>query len=211
MTGYELKKFFDTSVAHFWNAELSQIYPTLRQLESEGLVEMKVQVQEDRPNRKVYSITDDGRRDLVDWLGTPADPDHVREPLMIKVFFGASMSKEAMVRVLRRRIEEMETANRHYDRGCTVIERLATGIGMKREAMFWDLTLDAGRRHNESAIAWAEETIAKIEQLDDSFFRDRPLHVGQMDVRLAVEVLEKLKAEMPYALASVERARNDES
>src|SRR6266508_4499259 len=66
MTGYELKKFFDTSVAHFWNAELSQIYPALKAMESEGLVEMKVEVQNDRPNRKVYSITESGRRELVD-------------------------------------------------------------------------------------------------------------------------------------------------
>lgn len=32
-TGYELKKVFDISVAHFWNAELSQIYPSLKALD----------------------------------------------------------------------------------------------------------------------------------------------------------------------------------
>ncbi len=95
MTGYELKKFFDTSVAHFWNAELSQIYPALKAMESEGLVEMKVEVQDDRPNRKVYSITESGRRELVDWLAKPADRDQVREPILIKVFFGSSLSKQA--------------------------------------------------------------------------------------------------------------------
>ena len=72
MTGYELKKFFDTSVAHFWNAELSQIYPALKAMESEGLVEMKVEVQDDRPNRKVYSITENGRRELLN--GSPNRP-----------------------------------------------------------------------------------------------------------------------------------------
>ena len=34
MTGYELKQFFDSSIQHFWNAELSQIYPTLKSLEA---------------------------------------------------------------------------------------------------------------------------------------------------------------------------------
>ena len=77
MTGYELKKFFDTSVAHFWNAELSQIYPALKAMESEGLVEMKVEVQDDRPNRKVYSITDSGRRELLEWLAKPADREQL--------------------------------------------------------------------------------------------------------------------------------------
>ena len=42
MTGYELKQFFDSSVQHFWNAELSQIYPTLKSLEEGGFVAMHV-------------------------------------------------------------------------------------------------------------------------------------------------------------------------
>jgi len=61
MTGYELKKFVDTSVADFWSGELSQIYSTLKQLEADSLAEVNVEVQTDRPNRKVYSITPRGR------------------------------------------------------------------------------------------------------------------------------------------------------
>src|SRR5260370_24297221 len=108
MTGYELKKFFDTSVAHFWNAELSQIYPTLKSLEAEGLVEMEVDVQQDRPNRKVYSITDDGRQDLRDWLKQPSEPKQVREPLLIKGFFGATLRRDELIAVLRDRIEGLK-------------------------------------------------------------------------------------------------------
>src|SRR6266545_4413640 len=100
MTGYELKKFFDTSVAHFWNAELSQIYPALKSMESDGLVEMRVEVQDDRPNRKEYSITEKGRRELLDWLAKPADPEQVREPILIKVFFGAALRKDEVLEVL---------------------------------------------------------------------------------------------------------------
>src|SRR5437763_12566912 len=83
MTGYELKKFFDTSVAHFWNSEQSQIYSAPKQLETEDLVEMHIEVQTDRPHRKVYSITEDGRNELMDWLATPPEPERVREPLRI--------------------------------------------------------------------------------------------------------------------------------
>jgi DNA-binding PadR family transcriptional regulator len=209
MTGYELKKFFDTSIAHFWNAELSQIYPTLKQLESEGLVDMRVDVQADRPNRKVYSITDDGRRELVDWLARPADPDQVREPLMIKVFFGASLSKPELVQVLRHRIDELRQSNDYYARGCSVIQNFANSVGMNREAFFWQITIDAGRKTNEAAIEWAEEAIARIEQLDDSFFATYPIHIGKMDVRRAVDILDKLKTEIPEARASARRSSSE--
>ena len=39
-TGYDLKKFFDQSVRHFWTADQSQIYRILARLGDEGKVEM---------------------------------------------------------------------------------------------------------------------------------------------------------------------------
>ena len=101
MTGYELKKLFDVSIAHFWNGELSHIYSTLKHLESDGLADVEVDVQTDRPNRKVYSITDDGRRELNDWLASPPEPEQVREPVLVKVFFGASLSKPSKAALTR--------------------------------------------------------------------------------------------------------------
>ncbi|TAK73072.1 MAG: PadR family transcriptional regulator, partial [Dehalococcoidia bacterium] len=88
MTGYEVKRFFDSSVQHFWNAELSQIYPTLKSLEESGFVDMRVEVQQNRPNRKIYAITDDGRAEFERWFRAPQPPADLRDPFLIKVFFG---------------------------------------------------------------------------------------------------------------------------
>ncbi len=60
-TGYELKEVFDDSVQHFWSADQSQIYRTLNELMAENYVTMEVVPQDNRPNRKVYSITTSGR------------------------------------------------------------------------------------------------------------------------------------------------------
>jgi len=146
MTGYELKKFFDTSVAHFWNAELSQIYPALKQLEGEGLVEMKVEVQEDRPNRKVYSITDTGRRELLDWLATPAQHEQVREPILIKVFFGSSLPKPELISVLQNCADETRTALTYLQYAHQFVDKFVESIGLQHEALFWHLTIDCGLR-----------------------------------------------------------------
>ncbi|MGE5576976.1 MAG: PadR family transcriptional regulator, partial [Syntrophothermus sp.] len=48
MTGYDLGNFFKQSVAHFWHAELSQIYRELGKLEEKGLVKSEIQPQESR-------------------------------------------------------------------------------------------------------------------------------------------------------------------
>src|SRR6266545_6406484 len=184
MTGYELKKFFDTSVAHFWNAELSQIYPALKAMESEGLVEMKVEVQNDRPNRKVYSITESGRRELVDWLSKPAERDQVREPILIKVFFGSSLSKRELIEVLRNSADDVRWMVTYLDYAHAFVDKFVESIGLQHEAFFWQLTIDAGLKIHKAELGWAEEAIQKIEAADDSIFECvEHAYDGVVDIR----------------------------
>lgn len=201
MTGYELKKFFDTSVAHFWNAELSQIYPSLKQMESEGLVDMQVDVQEDRPNRKVYTITADGREELIDWLAKPAETEQIREPVLIKVFFGANLKREELIEVLRERIEGLRRGIA-YLQGCGLfVDRFSGGIGLKKEALFWALTPKLGIKQCEAEIEWAEEAIETLQAMGDSAF-DHCHQGNHMEVRTAMEIFDRIKAAVPQLSAS---------
>ena len=68
LSGYDLKKFFDETVRHFWSAPQSQIYRTLARMAETGWVEMERIKQEDRPDRKVYHVTGEGRDELRRWL-----------------------------------------------------------------------------------------------------------------------------------------------
>lgn len=108
MTGYEVKQFFDSSVQHFWNAELSQIYPTLKTLEEQGWVDKQVEVQEHRPNRKIYAITETGREEFARWLRQPSPATDLRDPFLIKIFFGTEISLEDVLVLLRREKEEQQ-------------------------------------------------------------------------------------------------------
>jgi DNA-binding PadR family transcriptional regulator len=198
MTGYELKKFFDTTVAHFWNAEQSQIYSTLKQLEAEDLVEMQVEVQTDRPNRKVYSITEDGRNELREWLAKPADPEQVREPLLIKIFFGRVISREELIQLLQTRIAELERTIDAYEAGRGMMDRFAAAASREDDAEFWKLTVEAGVRHHSSEREWAREAIRRIERLPESVFRATyDPSEKELDPRGAQQLLEAFTAENP--------------
>ena len=192
-TGYEIKKVFDISVAHFWSAELSQIYPSLKTLESEGLVEMKVEVQADRPNRKVYSITDDGRRELIDWLGKPAEPDQVREPLLVKLFFAAAGGKEHTLTVLRRRSTDLRQRLEGYSQGLALVERYSTAAKLDSEALFWRLTIEYGITHTEANLKFIEDAIEMLEGTDEEAFVAAPEQYAGMATRERVEILDMLK------------------
>lgn len=198
-TGYELKKVFDVSVAHFWSAELSQIYPTLKALEAEGLVEMKVEVQADRPNRKVYSITDDGRRELIDWLGTPAEPDQIREPLLVKLFFAAAGGKEHVIGVLRQRAEDLRHRLDGYRAGLDLVNTYSQAARLEREEPFWRLTIEYGISHTQANLDWIERSIQYLTEMDDSAFVSTPEQYALMDTRRRVEILDMLKKRLLVA------------
>ena len=61
MTGYDLKKMFDESINNFWAASLSQIYRELGALEGKGYLTSVIEPQDDRPDKRIYSITEAGR------------------------------------------------------------------------------------------------------------------------------------------------------
>jgi DNA-binding PadR family transcriptional regulator len=61
MTGYELAKTFDASIGFFWKADHQQIYRELSKLRDRGHVQAREVVQTGKPNKLVYTLTDDGR------------------------------------------------------------------------------------------------------------------------------------------------------
>jgi DNA-binding PadR family transcriptional regulator len=52
-----------------------QVYTTLDRLRRDGLVAPEVVSQSARPDKKVYVLTPEGRRQLQDWLATPSPPE----------------------------------------------------------------------------------------------------------------------------------------
>src|SRR4030042_3369491 len=86
-SGYDLKKIFDNTVQHFWPADQSQIYRTLARLTEQGCIDMEKGEQTTRPDRKVYHITESGRRELSGWLMSPPQMEATRSTALVQVFF----------------------------------------------------------------------------------------------------------------------------
>ena len=170
MTGYELKQFFDSSVQHFWNAELSQIYPTLKALEEAAFVDKRVEVQERRPNRKIYAITDTGREEFARWVRVPQPPADLRDPFMIKLFFGNEMPLEDILVLLRRQMEEQQKVLVFSE---TVLrEKIRASVehhNSPRHGLFWTLTLEMAIAYRRAYIEWCEKS---MQLLEESFLGD---------------------------------------
>src|ERR1700686_5900909 len=71
LSGYDIKGLFDHVLSAMWAAAHSQIYNELRRMKELGWVEMEREEQEARPDRKVYSITEQGHVALRQWQAQP--------------------------------------------------------------------------------------------------------------------------------------------
>ena len=74
LSGYDLAKQFAQSVGHVWHAPDSQIYPELRKMEAEGLVEGEQQARGERGHRRLYHVTPAGDAAFTTWMAAPALP-----------------------------------------------------------------------------------------------------------------------------------------
>ncbi|HEY3418467.1 MAG TPA: PadR family transcriptional regulator, partial [Armatimonadota bacterium] len=162
-SGYDLKEVFDLSVQHFWPADQSQIYRTLSRLEEHGWAEREVIEQEERPDKKVYHITEEGRQELRGWLTTPLPFKGGRSAPLIQVFFAGQLSDEELLTMFRRAAEQLRQGLAGLQRIPDLTSPYTQAVGSPREVFCWMLTLECGMRTSEAYLAWLESVIARLE------------------------------------------------
>lgn len=107
-TPYELKQIVNASLGHFWPFPHSQLYSEPERLAELGLLQVDQETSGRR--RKRYSITASGREALTAWLQDPdGERTEMREPGLLKLFFGALAQPADVARLARARV-------RHYER-----------------------------------------------------------------------------------------------
>ncbi|MET9800142.1 PadR family transcriptional regulator [Streptomyces sp. NPDC006368] len=84
-SGYQLAKAFDVGVANFWHALPQQLYAELTKLEKEGLISGREVVQEARPNKRLFRVTDAGLAELENFAAAVSKPSFIRDDLLVKV------------------------------------------------------------------------------------------------------------------------------
>ena len=88
--GYKLKRAFEERFGEAWpSINIGQIYTSLQRHERDGYVTVTVVEQADRPDKKVYALTDAGREALRDWLEGPARTTRLRDQFFLKFLLAA--------------------------------------------------------------------------------------------------------------------------
>src|ERR1039457_2821597 len=144
-TPYDLKQMAALTVGQFWTLPPSQLYSEPARLARAGYLTENQEPGGRR--RKLYSLTDSGRAALKEWLGglTP-EPYVLRDPALLKLFFGANAHDlaESQLATHHQKLSEYEAYAAHD-----------TGTGPRGP---WQ-ALDLGIRHERETISfWSEHT-----------------------------------------------------
>lgn len=163
MTGYEIMQVFRDSLNYFWSVRTSQIYRELQGMEDKKWVGKEVVAQIGKPDKKVYFITEEGKKELLLWLAAGDVGLSPRTPILMKVFFMGERKREDNIAYFVKLkgqcqdfLEKLQTIPEY-------IEAYGKYIEGQEKTLYWQMTVDFGVKNMQMYIDWAQSCIEKLE------------------------------------------------
>lgn len=163
MTGYDITREFNSNqLANFWYAKHSQVYPELSRLTEEGLITCEIVIQGEKLEKKLYSITDQGREELKNWLlkdepleATPKDVFRLR------MYFSDTMTLEEQRKHLQAQLKKhMDKKSYLSDIMENNHQNTAPALGTAAYGDF--MVLEGAILREASYIQWIENCLGRL-------------------------------------------------
>jgi DNA-binding PadR family transcriptional regulator len=152
--GYQLRAEFDAATGATWPLNVGQVYTTLDRLERDGFVAQDGEA--DADGRIACRITDEGRRELRGWFGSPVSAKAApRDELAIKLALAVTTPGVDVLSV----VQTQRTATMSALQELT---RLKAGVGDPSDDLAWSLVLDSRVFRAEAEIRWLDHCEARV-------------------------------------------------
>jgi DNA-binding PadR family transcriptional regulator len=160
-SGYDLAKKFDGSVGFFWSASHQQIYRELTKLEEQLYISALLVQQSNRPDKKIYEVTEAGKDFLRAWIAQPSTIGAIKDELLVKLFAGDLVDPAMLVNELKHhRAQHQELLDTYK----SIEQRFFSEAGqLNANRRYQYLTLRQGIRLETEWLAWCAEAIASFE------------------------------------------------
>jgi DNA-binding PadR family transcriptional regulator len=164
MTGYELMKSFNESLSFFWNAQTSQIYRELDTIEKKGWVVSKIIPQDDKPNKKEFTLTNEGKDELNKWLNghSPEKSLTIPDDMTMRVLFSAGSNKLGLVKELI----DYHNQNEEYFKSLKDIEKQINSENdsskTSKDKLYWSMAIKRGQINSQANMMWVEQCLKII-------------------------------------------------
>jgi DNA-binding PadR family transcriptional regulator len=160
-SGYEMRQFMLESTDHFWQESDASMYPMLKLLEQEGLITGKSEFVGKR-ERKLFEITQSGKDEFLAWMAKPAEKENRRSEFLLKIFLGATVSKEEIIKQLALRQQKLQESKKRFE--SIEAGTLAEVADEHPHKIFWHMALRYGVISVDAELQWLEECLKILEK-----------------------------------------------
>ncbi|MCK0473575.1 PadR family transcriptional regulator [Halalkalibacter sp. APA_J-10(15)] len=157
MTGYDLKKMFETSVNFYWSATHSQIYRTLDEMKKDEWIMEEFIYQKDLPNKKVFHATERGKEALYNWIMEPSEIPPIRHKLLVQLSWADRLPTEEIIKQLNQYGEKLEERLALYD--SDEQQKMPNWSRTAKEKFLWESILKNGISTYQAELNWIRSTI----------------------------------------------------
>jgi len=161
MSGYDIKQMASKVAPFHWSESNAQIYPILKTLEKEQLVESHVDQKSGDRNRRIYTITAKGLDSLKSWLAEPTEPSPYREELLLKLTAG----EHASIPQFLKQLETFRNHILHQQQTLAAIQNnidTAHSDGLRK--MYLQMTYDYTDLTLKAKLAWCEKSLQMLKK-----------------------------------------------
>ncbi len=148
--GYDLYHYLSENLGAIRTLGLSQVYALLSRLEQEGLITHQRRAQENRPDRKIYTLSSAGMKVFQDWVHRPVP--HVRDlrlEFLCKLHFARTLGRGSERRLIKAQMALLEEkCRRMYSKAKSMeafmeIQALRFRLSQTEAALTWLKDLSA--------------------------------------------------------------------
>jgi PadR family transcriptional regulator, regulatory protein AphA len=108
-SGYEIKKEIEEGLfSHFIDASYGSIYPALTQLLAENLLTVRAEEQTGKPDKKVYAITEAGRRALAKAIAVVPAKDKYKSEFLFQMLLRQLITPDVMLAAIDRQLSDLK-------------------------------------------------------------------------------------------------------
>lgn len=164
-TGYQLHQQFKEKRVYFWHAHHTQIYRELNRMEADEWVTSEVIPQEDLPDKKVYTVTETGRKELTNWvLHEASHPPNIKDEFLVRVAAFHTISTEQAIQLL----QEIRTGYQYGVEQTRQWRNEQFGNQLPSPQEIGDyLTSEYGVRYTQTWVEWCDWAIETLKQLKE--------------------------------------------
>ncbi len=153
-SGYELKRILAKSSSFYGSESNAQIYPVLKRLENQGLVNSMRDETSGARNKRIYEITQKGQAQLIQWLESDAELSLSREEFLLQLSLGQHLAEATLVEKLNHYSQSIVKKLTELDKIISHLEIAHTG---KADQRYLLLTYDHLKVVLTAKLAWCDK------------------------------------------------------